>query len=97
MSRASFAEHFSRAFHQGPIDFVQKVRLRVAARLLAGTDVPLKVIAESVGYAGSAPFSRAFRAAYGADPTAYRAAGIHDEREPETFGRLWRDPAMIDP
>ena len=97
MSRASFAEHFSRAFHQGPIDFVQKVRLRVAARLLASTDVPLKVIAKSVGYAGSAPFSRAFRAAYGADPTAYRAAGIHDEREPETFGRLCRDPAMIEP
>ncbi len=52
MSRASFAEHFSRAFRQGPIDFVQKLRLRVAARLLATTDLPLKVIAQSVGYAG---------------------------------------------
>ena len=86
MSRASFAEHFSRAFGQGPIDFVQKVRLRVAARLLTTTDVPLKVIAQSVGYAGSAPFSRAFRAAYGADPTTYRAVGVHDEREPEANG-----------
>ncbi len=83
MSRASFAEHFSRAFQQGPIDFVQKVRLRVAARLLATTDVPLKVIAQSVGYAGPAPFSRAFRASYGADPTTYRALGTHDEREPQ--------------
>ncbi len=83
MGRASFAEHFSRAFQQGPIDFVQKVRLRVAARLLATTDVPLKVIAETVGYAGPAPFSRAFRTAYGTDPTAYRALGAHDEREPE--------------
>ena len=87
MSRASFAEHFSRAFQQGPIDFVQKVRLRVATRLLATTDVPLKVIAQSVGYAGSAPFSRAFKAAYGADPTTYRAAGLHDEREPEAMGK----------
>ena len=81
MSRASFAEHFTRAFRQGPIDFVQKVRLRVATRLLTTTDLPLKVIAKSVGYAGSAPFSRAFRAVYEADPTTYRAAGIHDERE----------------
>ena len=94
MSRASFAEHFSRAFQQGPIDFVQKVRLRVAARLLATTDVPLKVIAQSVGYAGAAPFSRAFRAAYGADPTTYRAAGIHDEREPEAIGKLLRESTV---
>ncbi len=56
MNRASFAEHFSRAFQQGPIDFVQKVRLRVAARLLTTTDLPLKVIAQSVGYAGPTPF-----------------------------------------
>lgn len=88
MSRASFAEHFLRAFQQSPINFVQKVRLRVAARLLATTDVPLKVIAETVGYAGPAPFSRAFRAAYGADPTAYRVIGVHDEREPEISDTL---------
>lgn len=83
MSRASFAEHFSRAFQQGPIDFVQKVRLRVAARLLATTDLPLKVVAQSVGYAGPTAFSRAFRTAYGVDPTTYRGRGGHDEREPE--------------
>ena len=97
MSRASFAEHFSRAFRQGPIDFVQKVRLRVAARLLTTTDLPLKVIAQSVGYAGSAPFSRAFRVAYGADPTTYRAVGIHDEREPETGEKLVHDSTPLSP
>ncbi|MGI4942704.1 MAG: cupin domain-containing protein [Janthinobacterium lividum] len=75
MSRASFAEHFSRIFRQGPIDFVQKVRLRVAARLLTTTDLPLKVVARSVGYAGSTPFSRAFRAAHAIGPGAYRSLG----------------------
>ncbi len=88
MSRASFAEHFSRAFQQGPIDFVQKVRLRVAARLLTTTDLPLKVIAQSIGYAGPTPFSRAFRGVYGTDPTAYRAFGGHGERKPGTSGDL---------
>ena len=97
MSRASFAEHFSRAFRQGPIEFVQKVRLRVGARLLTTTDLPLKVIAQSVGYAGSAPFSRAFRSAYETDPTTYRATGLHDEREPETTEKLVRDPSPIEP
>lgn len=82
MSRASFAEHFSRAFQQGPIDFLQKVRLKTGARLLATTQLPLKVIARSVGYAGATPFSRAFRAAYGVDPLSYRSSGVHDEREP---------------
>ncbi len=75
MSRASFAEHFSRTFQQGPIDFVQKTRLRVAAQLLTTTDLPLKVVAHSVGYAGSTPFSRAFRAAYAVGPATYRGLG----------------------
>ncbi len=78
MSRASFADHFARAFQQGPIDFVQKVRLRLAARLLTTTDLPLKVIARSVGYAGATAFSRAFRSVYGADPAGYRVAGGDD-------------------
>ncbi len=72
MSRASFSDHFSKAFGQGPIDFVQKARLRIAARLLRTTDLPIKVIAQTVGYAGSRPFARAFQAAYGFGPTDYR-------------------------
>ena len=88
MSRASFAGHFSQAFQQGPIDFVQKVRLRIAARLLATTDLPLKVVAQSVGYAGPTSLSRAFQTAYGADPTTYRRLGRHDEREPRLIDGL---------
>ena len=72
MSRASFAEHFSQAFQQGPIEFVQKARLGIAARLLATTDLPVKVIAGSIGYASRSYFSRAFRAAYGTDPSTFR-------------------------
>lgn len=72
MSRASFADHFSRTFGQGPIEFVQKTRLRVAARLLEVTDLPIKAVAASIGYAGSRPFSRAFEAVYGTLPKRYR-------------------------
>ena len=72
MSRASFAEHFSRAFQQGPIDFLQKIRLRIAARLLTTTDLPLKVIAQTIGYASHSSFTRAFKQAYGAEPLSYR-------------------------
>lgn len=78
MSRASFSDHFSRAFGQGPIDFVQKARLRIAARLLRTTDLPIKVIAQSAGYAGPRPFSRAFQATYGRGPADYRTLAASD-------------------
>lgn len=90
MSRSSFAEHFSRVFQQGPIDFLQKARLRIGARLLGTTQLPLKVIAQSIGYAGPTPFTRAFRKVYGIDPLSYRSDGVHDEREPHS--RLASDP-----
>ena len=84
MSRASFSDHFSRAFGQGPIDFVQKTRLRVAARLLRVTDLPIEAIAQSIGYAGSRPFSRAFEATYGALPSLYRLSPSPEPMMPET-------------
>ena len=73
MSRASFSEHFSRTFGQAPIAFVQKARLHAAARLLEVSDLPVKVIAVSVGYADSRSFSRAFEETYGLRPTLHRA------------------------
>lgn len=82
MSRASFAEHFSQAFQQGPIEFVQKARLGIAARLLATTDLPVKVIAGSIGYASRSYFSRAFRAAYGTDPSTFRGGDGTAKGEP---------------
>ena len=88
MSRASFAEHFSRAFQHGPMDFVQQVRLRTAARLLATTSLPVKVIAQGVGYGGPAALARAFRLSYGIDPIGYRRAGVDDPREPRGLDKV---------
>jgi AraC-like DNA-binding protein len=82
MSRSSFAKSFSDAFGEAPMEFVQRVRLRLAAHLLAATDLPVKVIASSIGYASRSHFSRAFRAAYGLDPSTFRATGGHVEEEP---------------
>lgn len=86
MSRASFADHFSVIFDQAPMDFVQRVRLRIAARLLTSSDLPVKVIAGGVGYASRSSFSRAFEAIYGAAPADYRKSGGQDEAEPERVG-----------
>lgn len=72
MSRTAFAKAFVEAFAQTPIDFVQKARLHRAAQLLAATELPVKVVAASLGFASRSHFSRAFRRAYGADPSTYR-------------------------
>ena len=87
MSRASFSDHFSRTFGQGPIEFVQRTRLRVAARLLEVTDLPIKAVAGSIGYAGSRPFSRAFEAAYGTLPTRYRNQSRREEQPEKVSDR----------
>ncbi len=95
MSRASFADRFSEVFKQAPMDFVQRVRLRIAAQLLSSTDLPVKMIAGSVGYASRSSFSRAFEAIYGAAPTDFRRFGGQNEVEPEKVG-LRLDTAVPD-
>ncbi len=87
MSRASFADRFSQVFDQAPMDFVQRVRLRIAARLLTTTDLPVKIIASTVGYASRSAFSRAFEAVYTAGPADFRSFGGRDEGEPPMVGR----------
>ncbi len=46
--------------------------MQLAAKLLTTSPMPVKVIAESVGYASRSYFSHAFKAAYGCDPSTYR-------------------------
>lgn len=75
MSRSSFSERFSRTFSQSPLDFVLTVRLRHAAHLLSATELPAKLVSDAVGYASRSHFSRAFKFAYGTDPSAYRTVG----------------------
>lgn len=85
MSRSTFAERFRKVYGQAPIEFVQKVRLRLGAHMLSATDLPVKVIAGSVGYASRTHFSKAFRDAYGADPKTFRAFGGAEEEEARPF------------
>jgi AraC-like DNA-binding protein len=76
MSRSAFAEHFAATFGQAPFEFLTEVRLRRAARLLEATDIPIKAVTGTVGYASRSSFSRAFTKLYGVDPTTFRSRGI---------------------
>ena len=72
MSRSVFARDFQESFAMSPMEFVAKTRLHHAAEMLRSSDVSIKVIAASIGFASRSHFSRAFRAAYGTDPRNFR-------------------------
>jgi len=72
MSRSLFAERFTEAFERPPMDLLKQIRLHRAANLLRSTNLPVQVVGMTVGYASRSYFSRAFRAAYGRDPRAFR-------------------------
>lgn len=80
MSRTAFSESFSSTFGEGPIAFLQRTRLRLAARLLTTSPIPVKIVASSVGYASRSYFSHAFKAAYGEGPTTFRKRWAESDR-----------------
>lgn len=92
MSRSAFAERFVEVFEQTPIEFVQRIRLRLGAQLLHGTDLPIKLIAASVGYASRSYFSRAFRTVHGIDPRTFRARAARGEQ----VANLAAGPSLTD-
>ena len=80
MSRSCFNRQFSASYGCSPMEFVQRVRLRAAARMLVGSNLPVKSIAAAVGYASRSHFSRVFSVEFGDDPSGYRSG--RELREP---------------
>lgn len=72
MSRSLFAERFAETFERPPMDMLKQIRLHRAANLLRSSQLPVQIVAMTVGYASRSYFSRAFRAAYGTDPKSFR-------------------------
>lgn len=75
MSRSAFAREFLKIHGMTPMRFVTTVRLNRAAELLRSTEMPIKLIAGTVGFSSRSHFSRAFRDAFGIDPQKFRTAG----------------------
>ncbi|MEI6439143.1 MAG: AraC family transcriptional regulator [Alphaproteobacteria bacterium] len=68
--------HFHRVYRamigETVAETLSRSRLHRASNALARSDLPIAVIARKASYASTAAFSRAFRAAYGASPGAFR-------------------------
>ena len=72
MSRSVFAQKFAETAGTSPMKYVHASRLTVASRLLKDSTIPIKSIADSVGFASRSHFSRAFVTMFGVDPTTFR-------------------------
>lgn len=59
--------------------FLQKLRVEHACRLLSETDLPVKAVAQAVGYSDAQYFSKLFRRVAGHYPTEYRAQHLKED------------------
>ncbi|RSX57439.1 AraC family transcriptional regulator [Bifidobacterium samirii] len=72
VGRSTCATLFRRHLNQSPIEYVNDVRVRAAAELLAGTDLPVGAIAPRCGFNSPNFLARTFRVVTGETPLAYR-------------------------
>ncbi len=72
-SRTVLAELFGELVGLAPMQYLARWRMQLAAERLDHSTDKLATIAQSVGYASEAAFSRAFRKLVGASPSHWRA------------------------
>ncbi len=70
---------FKRQMQLGPMEYVIKVRMSHAARLLNHTAATIQEIAQSIGYRDMYYFSNAFKKYYGTAPLDFRRAAVPDQ------------------
>jgi len=72
MSERNFARTFKAEAGSTPAEFVELARIDAARRLIEDCDVSLKRLADTVGYANTDGFRRAFMRRLGVGPSDYR-------------------------
>jgi len=83
MSRSTFAECFSAAYGSGPMELLRSLRMHLAASLLTESELPVKRIAELVGFKSRSAFTKTFENHVGKPPQSFRA-----EARGDTSGKI---------
>ena len=81
LSRSALHERFVAVLGQTPGQYLARWRVQVGAELLRETQSPVLSIAQDVGYASEAAFSRAFKRITGLPPAAWRRTAAKPGRD----------------
>lgn len=71
-SRATFFRKWKKMFQQSPAQYILNLKLETAAKLLAGTNLPIDKIISEIHYSGPTAFYKRFVHEYGMTPDQYR-------------------------
>lgn len=71
-STVTLTEHFKREYGMSIMQYVALVRLRLAADMLASTDMTVSEVAEAAGFASAEYFSNCFKKFFGFSPSKRR-------------------------
>lgn len=72
MCESAFHPYFRRHLGRTPMDYLKFLRLNEAAQRLNTPDVPVRQVADAVGFRNPFHFSREFKRQFGLSPQAYR-------------------------
>jgi AraC-like DNA-binding protein len=72
LSRSAFAERFAHYLGAGPMHYLTRWRLQLAAHLLERPGIAVARVAQEVGYESEPAFNRAFKRLTGSPPAAWR-------------------------
>jgi AraC-like DNA-binding protein len=81
LSRSVFMTRFVHAVGHPPMAALRQLRMRQAADLLAADVLSIEKVALAAGFSSRSSFVRAFRHAYGTDPSNYRAMALRPQTE----------------
>lgn len=87
-SMNQFTRVFRTLFHMKPIEFLMRLRLARASRLLRSAEKPIVEIAIECGFYDQSSFTKAFRKQFGVTPNRYRRSpvGLRGEAGPSISG-----------
>lgn len=71
-SRRNFIRRFKEATGNTPIEYIQRVRIEAAKRMLEGTSIPVSAIMAETGYSDSKTFRTIFKKYTGYSPSVYK-------------------------
>lgn len=93
---------FKRKYGCSPIEYLTRTRMDRAKSLLMDTDIPVRDIAESIGYSDIYYFSRLFKKQTGETPAQYKMHSLRQKgsirpmNKPELFIAPWTGERYID-